>query len=161
MFARAIHAASKRSGRFEKVDCGSISERLFESELFGFKKGAFTGALKDTIGKLGAAMGGTIFFDEIGNLPLRLQPKLLRALQNRQYVPVGSIEPRPIDAKFILATNKNLEKMVEEGAFMPVDRHYPEVGFPRSLLLEGFICGAWGWVNSNRLIGSDHDSSFL
>jgi DNA-binding NtrC family response regulator len=119
LFARAIHEASKQIGQLVKIDCGAISERLFESELFGYKKGAFTGALQDTIGKFGYAMGGTLFFDEIGNLPLNLQPKLLRALQDRQYVPVGSGEVKKIDAKFIFATNKDLNKMVEEGSFMP------------------------------------------
>jgi transcriptional regulator with PAS, ATPase and Fis domain len=119
LFARAIHEASKQKGQFIKVDCGAIPERLFESELFGYKKGAFSGAMQDTIGKFGYAMGGTLFFDEIGNLPLNLQPKLLRALQDRQYVPVGSAEVKKIDAKFIFATNKDLNKMVEEDSFMP------------------------------------------
>jgi transcriptional regulator with PAS, ATPase and Fis domain len=119
LFARAIHEASKQIGQLVKIDCGAIPERLFESELFGYKKGAFTGALQDTIGKFGYAMGGTLFFDEIGNLPLNLQPKLLRALQDRQYVPVGSGEVKKIDAKFIFATNKDLNKMVEENSFMP------------------------------------------
>ena len=119
LFARAIHEASKQKGQFVKVDCGAIPEKLFESEVFGYTKGAFTGALKNTPGKFGSAAGGTIFFDEIGNLPLNLQPKLLRALQDRQYVPVGSNQPKPIDAKFIFATNKNLNKMVEADSFMP------------------------------------------
>ena len=119
LFARAIHEASNRTGNFIKIDCGSISEKLFESEVFGYTKGAFTGALRDTPGKFSAANNGTIFFDEIGNLPLSHQPKLLRALQDRQYVPVGSNQPKTIDAKFIFATNKNLNKMVAEDLFMP------------------------------------------
>ena len=119
LFARAIHAASNRKGQLVKVDCGTIPEKLFETEVFGYTRGAFTGANKDAPGKFGAAAGGTIFFDEIANLPLGLQPKLLRALQDREYVPVGSNQVRPIDAKFIFATNRDLEKMVEEGAFMP------------------------------------------
>ena len=119
IFARAIHEASKQNGQFVKVDCGAIPENLFESEVFGYTKGAFTGAIKDSTGNFGAATGGTVFFDEIGNLPLSLQPKLFRALQDRQYVPVGSNQLKTIDAKFIFATNKNLEKMVEEESFMP------------------------------------------
>jgi DNA-binding NtrC family response regulator len=118
LFAKAIHEASKMKGSFVKVDCGAISEKLFESELFGYVKGAFTGANRDTPGKFCAAMDGTIFFDEIGNLPLSLQPKLLRALQDRQYVPVGANHPKTINAKFVFATNKDLEKMVNEESFM-------------------------------------------
>jgi two-component system NtrC family response regulator len=119
LFARAIHAASLQKGQFVKVDCGSIPEKLFETEVFGSARGAFTGATKDSPGKFGAAAGGTLFFDEIGNLPLSQQPKLLRALQDREYVPVGSNQVRRIDAKFVFATNRNLEKMVAEGTFMP------------------------------------------
>jgi DNA-binding NtrC family response regulator len=133
LFARAIHEASNRKGKLVKVDCGAIPEKLFESEVFGYTKGAFTGALNNTPGKLCAAAGGTIFFDEIGNLPLSLQPKLLRALQDRQYVPVGSNQPRPIDAKFVFATNKQLEKMVDAELFMPdlYDRFkHPQLTIP-------------------------------
>ena len=119
LFAKAIHEASNRKGNFVKVDCGAIPEPLFESEMYGYTKGAFTGAIKDSPGKFGSAAGGTIFFDEVGNLLLSLQPKLLRALQDRQYIPIGSNQLKPIDAKFIFATNKNLEKMVEEDSFMP------------------------------------------
>jgi two-component system response regulator HydG len=119
LFARAIHSASNRKGQLVKVDCGTIPEKLFETEVFGYTRGAFTDANKDAPGKFGAAAGGTIFFDEIANLPHGLQPKLLRALQDREYVPVGSNQVRPIDAKFIFATNRDLEKMAAEGAFMP------------------------------------------
>jgi transcriptional regulator with PAS, ATPase and Fis domain len=119
LFARAFHAASRQRGQFVKVDCGSIPEKLFETEVFGSARGAFTGAVRDSIGKFGAAAGGTLFFDEIGNLPLSQQPKLLRALQDCEYVPVGSNQVRRIDAKFLFATNRNLEKMVAEGKFMP------------------------------------------
>ena len=118
-FAKAIHEASKRKGRWIKVDCGAIAGTLFESEIFGHLKGSFTGADRDRIGALGQANGGSIFFDEIGNLPLNLQPKILRALQDRKYVPVGSSTEREIDAKFIFATNKNLDDMVKSGLFMP------------------------------------------
>ena len=118
LFARAIHAASKLKGQFVKVDCGSIPEKLFETQVFGYARGAFTGAVKDSPGKFAAAVGGTIFFDEIGNLPLSLQPKLLCALNDRKYVPVGSNQVKRIDAKFLFATNRDLEKMSAEGTFM-------------------------------------------
>jgi transcriptional regulator with PAS, ATPase and Fis domain len=119
IFAKAIHEASKRKGRWIKVDCSAITGTLFESEIFGHLKGSFTGADRDRIGALEQANGGSIFFDEIGNLPLNLQPKLLRALQDRKYVPVGSSIERSIDAKIIFATNKNLDDMVGKGLFMP------------------------------------------
>jgi transcriptional regulator with PAS, ATPase and Fis domain len=117
LFAKAIHYASKQKGQFIKVDCGSIFSNLFESEIFGHLKGSFTGADRDRVGALGEANGGTIFFDEIGNLPLNLQPKLLRALQDRKYVQIGSSKEKVIDAKLIFATNKDLSSMVKEGLF--------------------------------------------
>ena len=119
IFAKAIHEASKQKGRLIKVDCGSITETLFESEIFGHMKGSFTGADKDRLGAFEEANGGSIFFDEIGNLPLNLQPKLLRALQDQKYVPVGTSTERSINAKFIFATNKNIDDMVRKDLFMP------------------------------------------
>ncbi|MFC1475361.1 sigma-54 interaction domain-containing protein, partial [Candidatus Zixiibacteriota bacterium] len=116
--ARAIHRQSPRYDEvFIKVDMGSISESLFESELFGHTKGAFTDAREDRAGRFEIATGGTIFLDEIGNLPLTLQTKLLTVLQNRQVIRVGSNTPRPIDIRLICASNIPLKEMVEERTF--------------------------------------------
>jgi len=119
LFARAIHEASGRKGKFVVADCGAQSETLFESELFGHVKGAFTGAIKDKKGAFELADGGTIFLDEIGNLTARLQPKMLRVLQEHEIQPVGAEFTKKVDVKIVLATNKDLAKMVEEGRFMP------------------------------------------
>jgi DNA-binding NtrC family response regulator len=118
LFAKAIHQASKRKGRLITVNCGAIPEHLFESEIFGHLKGTFTDAKENRLGAIGEAAGGTVFFDEIGNLPFVLQPKLLRVIQEHEYIPLGSSIARKADAKFIFATNKDLERMVDEGRFM-------------------------------------------
>ena len=99
------------------VDAGAIPETLFESELFGHVKGAFTDAHADHAGKFEQAQGGTLFLDEIGNIPLHLQAKLLRAIQNRSIVRVGGSEARPVDIRLICATNMDLEQLVREGRF--------------------------------------------
>ena len=118
VLAREIHRLSERSLRpMVCVDAGALTETLFESELFGHVKGAFTDAHADHIGKFQEADGGTLFLDEIGNIPLHLQMKLLRALQNRSIVRVGDNKPIPVDIRLICATNKDLEKMVREGSF--------------------------------------------
>ena len=118
VLAREIHARSLRSGKpMVAVDAGAITETLFESELFGHVKGAFTDAHTDHVGKFEQADGGTLFLDEIGNIPLHLQAKLLRAIQNRSIVRVGGTEPRPINIRLICATNMDLEKLVREGRF--------------------------------------------
>ena len=118
VLAREIHAHSLRSGKpMVAVDAGAITETLFESELFGHVKGAFTDAHTDHVGKFEQADGGTLFLDEIGNIPLHLQAKLLRAIQNRSIVRVGGTEPRPINIRLICATNMDLEKLVREGRF--------------------------------------------
>jgi len=118
VLAREIHAASSRRHRpMVCVDAGAITETLFESELFGHVKGAFTDAHTDHIGKFEQANGGTLFLDEIGNIPLHLQAKLLRVLQNRTVTRVGSEKQMAIDIRLICATNKNLEEMVREGHF--------------------------------------------
>lgn len=119
LFAQAIHKASARAeGPFVDLNCGAIPAALFESELFGYEKGAFTGAVKEgKLGKIGAAKNGTLFLDEIGELPLELQVKLLRVLQEKQYYRVGGNKAIPIDLRIIAATNRDLEKMVEEGLF--------------------------------------------
>ena len=118
VLAREIHALSSRRTRpMVCVDAGAITETLFESELFGHVKGAFTDAHTDHVGKFEQADGGTLFLDEIGNIPLHLQAKLLRVLQNRTVTRVGSERQIPVDIRLICATNMNLEKMVAEGRF--------------------------------------------
>ena len=120
LFAKAIHQASKLDKKkFRKVSCGERSEDFFMSEIFGHVKGSFTGADRTVAGALAEANGGTVFFDEIGNLPLSIQPKLLRVLQDRKYVQLGTTIEKEFVGKFIFATNKNLDRMVEEGHFMP------------------------------------------
>jgi two-component system, NtrC family, response regulator HydG len=118
LIARAIHQRSLRSqNNFVSVDMGAITETLFESELFGHKKGAFTDAREDRPGRFELANSGTLFLDEIGNLSMSLQSKLLSALQSRQVTRVGSNQPQPVDIRLICATNMPLTKMVQEGTF--------------------------------------------
>ena len=118
LIARTIHKLSRRENQiFMGVDLGAITETLFESELFGHVKGAFTGADKDKTGRFSAASGGTLFLDEIGNLPISSQPKLLQALENKQVFPVGSASPIPVDVRIISATNMPLTKMIKEHTF--------------------------------------------
>ena len=118
VLAREIHTHSLRSGKpMVAVDAGAITETLFESELFGHVKGAFTDAHTDHVGKFEQADGGTLFLDEIGNIPLHLQAKLLRAIQNRSIVRVGGNEAKPINIRLICATNMDLEQLVREGRF--------------------------------------------
>ena len=118
VIARQLCAQSGRSGKpFVSIDLGSVPEPLFESELFGYEKGAFTDARKAKAGRMETASGGTLFLDEIGNLPLHLQAKLLRALQERKVVPVGSEKAVSVDIRLICATNRDLEAMVREGTF--------------------------------------------
>jgi two-component system, NtrC family, response regulator AlgB len=118
VLARAIHARSHRAAApFVTVHCPSLSAELLESELFGHVQGAFTGAVRDTLGKVAAAEGGTLFLDEVGDLPLALQPKLLRLLQERRYERVGDTQTRVSDMRIIAATNRNLEAAVADGKF--------------------------------------------
>lgn len=118
VIARAIHRQSNRASKiFISVDVGSLSENIFESELFGHKKGAFTDAKEDRMGRFEAAEGGTIFLDEIGNLSLTLQAKLLTVLQNKTITRLGTNLPVPVNARIICATNSNLKKLVAEGKF--------------------------------------------
>ena len=118
VLAREIHSRSTRRNRdMVCVDAGAITETLFESELFGHVRGAFTDAHSDHVGKFEQANGGTLFLDEIGNIPLHLQAKLLRVLQNRTVSRVGSEKQIPVDIRLICATNMDLEKMVDEGRF--------------------------------------------
>lgn len=118
LIAKIVHLNSKRSeGPFIVVNCGAFPEGLLENELFGHVKGAFTGAVENKEGFLGKASRGTLFLDEIAELPLELQPKLLRVLQEREYYPVGSTTVKKADFRLITATNKDLKAEVQKGAF--------------------------------------------
>ncbi|MGE5409713.1 MAG: sigma-54-dependent transcriptional regulator [Clostridiales bacterium] len=118
LVAKAIHYNGPRKDQiFLPVNCGAISENLIESELFGHKKGAFTGATEDKLGLFKVADGGTIFLDEIGDLPLNLQVKLLRVLEDRQFIPVGATRPVSTNVRIIAATNQNLYEKTKTGEF--------------------------------------------
>ena len=118
VLARAIHARSQRAnGPFITVHCPSLSAELLESELFGHAEGAFTGAVRDTVGKVSVAEGGTLLLDEIGDLPLPLQPKLLRLLQERCYERVGETQTRASNVRVITATNRDLVAEIAAGRF--------------------------------------------
>ena len=119
MLARAAftHAARERVGTLITVNCPSLSAELLESEFFGHVRGAFTGAVQDTLGKVAAAEGGTLFLDEIGDLPLALQPKLLRLLQEKRYERVGETRTRACDVRILAATNRDLQGAVAAGTF--------------------------------------------
>ena len=118
VLARAVHDLSPRADQpFVAINCAAVPETLMESELFGYEKGAFTGANKRTLGKVETANGGTLFLDEIGDMPLTLQAKMLRFLQQRVVDRVGGREEVPVDVRVVCATNKNLQQMVSEGSF--------------------------------------------
>ena len=118
VIARAIHEASpRRNNRFVALNCAAIPAALLESELFGHERGAFTGACTQTIGRFQMADGGTLFLDEIGDMPLELQPKLLRALQEREFERLGSTQTVRVNVRIIAATNQDLGQMVRERRF--------------------------------------------
>ncbi len=118
LVARSIHNRSRRKdGPFVAINCGAIPETLMESQLFGYKKGAFTGAVKDTPGFFDQARGGTLFLDEIGEVPPAVQVKLLRVLETGEYFPVGDVVPKKADSRIIAATNRDLKNMMFEGKF--------------------------------------------
>ncbi|MBA3502993.1 MAG: sigma-54-dependent Fis family transcriptional regulator, partial [Deltaproteobacteria bacterium] len=118
LVARAVHEASaRRRGPFVAVDCGALPENLLESELFGHVRGAFTGAVRDRVGAFETASGGTIFLDELGELPLDLQTRLLGVLERRRVTPLGGETPRPIDVRVVAATNRDLRAQVNQGSF--------------------------------------------
>ena len=118
LVARSIHAnSSRREAPFVAINCAAIPRDLLESELFGHTKGAFTGAVRDKTGKFQVADGGTLFLDEVGELPLELQPKLLRALQEKEVEPVGSTTVQKLDVRVVSATNLNIDKAIADGTF--------------------------------------------
>ena len=118
LIARAIHEASRRRDRpLIRVNCAAIPRELFESEFFGHVRGAFTGALRDRIGRFELADGGTLFLDEVGEIPLELQGKLLRVLQEGQFERVGEERTRAVDVRVIAATNRDLKQEVQRGRF--------------------------------------------
>jgi formate hydrogenlyase transcriptional activator len=133
LVARAIHKQSRRPrGPFVTLNCAAIPAGLLESELFGHERGAFTGALTPRIGRLQAANGGTLFLDEIGDLPVELQPKLLRALQEHEFERLGSSQTIRVDVRIVAATNQNLEQMVNDRQFR-ADLYYRLNVFPLML----------------------------
>ena len=133
VLARHVHERSDRRDKpFVRVNCVALAESLLESELFGHEKGAFTGAIQRKLGLLESAHGGTAFLDEIGELPQRLQPKLLQALETREVLSLGSVKPRTIDVRFIAATNRDLEADALSGAFRR-DLYYRLAGFTAAI----------------------------
>ena len=129
LVARAIHAASRRSGRLVSVNCAAIPSELLESEIFGHEKGAFTGADKPREGRVELARGGTLFLDEIGDMPLPLQTKLLRVLENRTVQRVGGNNEIEVDFRLVCATHQNIQERVDDGAFR-ADLYYRINVFP-------------------------------
>jgi transcriptional regulator with PAS, ATPase and Fis domain len=117
VLARAVHRLSGRSGAFQAVNCAALAQSLAESELFGYRKGAFSGATEDRPGLIRSAQGGTLFLDEIGDLPLPLQGHFLRVLQESEVTPVGATRAVPVDFRLVAATHRDLEKMAAAGTF--------------------------------------------
>jgi two-component system response regulator AtoC len=117
VLAATVHELSGRTGAFTRINCAALSESLLESELFGHEKGAFTGAAGPKQGLLEAAAGGTVFLDEVGELPLTIQAKLLRAVEHREVLRLGSVKPQTIDVRFVSATNRDLPAEVAAGRF--------------------------------------------
>jgi len=133
LIARAIHEASaRRQYRCVAINCAAIPAALLESELFGYERGAFTGAVAPRMGRFQVADRGTLFLDEIGELPIELQPKLLRAIQEQEFERLGSSHPTRVDVRIVAATNQNLERMVTERQFR-IDLYYRLNVFPITL----------------------------
>src|ERR1700689_4672677 len=133
VIAQAIHAASpRRQNRFVALNCAAIPSALLESELFGHERGAFTGAVTQSLGRFQAADRGTLFLDEIGDLPLELQPKLLRAIQEQEFERLGSSHTTRVDVRIVAATNQNFPQMVSERKFR-MDLYYRLNVFPITL----------------------------
>ena len=117
LLARAVHEKSGRKGDFVAINCAAIPENLLEAELFGYERGAFTGAVKSNVGKIELAQGGTLFLDEVGDIPLPLQVKLLRFLQERVIERIGGRQPIPVDTRIVCATHQDLDAMIADGRF--------------------------------------------
>ena len=117
LLARAVHEKSGRKGEFVAINCATIPETLLEAELFGYERGAFTGAVKSNVGKIEMAQGGTLFLDEVGDIPLPLQVKLLRFLQERVIERIGGRQPIAVDTRIVCATHQDLEAMIADGRF--------------------------------------------
>ena len=117
LLARAVHEKSGRKGEFVAINCAAIPENLLEAELFGYERGAFTGAVKSNVGKIELAQNGTLFLDEVGDIPLPLQVKLLRFLQERVIERIGGRQPIPVDTRIVCATHQDLEAMIGDGRF--------------------------------------------
>src|SRR3982750_1131138 len=117
LLARAVHEQSKRKGEFIAINCAAIPENLLEAELFGYERGAFTGAVKSNVGKIELTEGGTLFLDEVGDIPLALQVKLLRFLQERVIERIGGRQPIAVDTRIVCATHQDLEAMIGDGRF--------------------------------------------
>src|SRR5664280_312830 len=163
LFARALHQLSRRHAkRFVAINCGALPDALLESELFGYKAGAFTDARKDKPGRFALAEGGTLFLDEIGDISPAMQTRLLRVLQERVYEPLGSVAPQQADVRILAATNKSLDALVKEGEFREdlyyrvhvVQMELPSLRDRREdlpLLIDHFV------ARLNRLKGRDID----
>ena len=117
LLARAVHDKSGRKGEFIAINCAAIPENLLEAELFGYERGAFTGAVKSNVGKIELAQGGTLFLDEVGDIPLPLQVKLLRFLQERVIERIGGRQPIAVDTRIVCATHQDLDAMTADGRF--------------------------------------------
>jgi transcriptional regulator with PAS, ATPase and Fis domain len=117
LVAREVHRQSQRKGPFQAINCAALPANLIESELFGYKKGAFTGAVSDKTGLIQAAHEGTLFLDEIGDMPPEAQAKLLRVLQEKEVLPLGSTTAQPVDVRVVCATHRDLDEFVTEGRF--------------------------------------------
>jgi len=117
LLARAVHEKSGRKGEFIAINCAAIPETLLEAELFGYERGAFTGAVKSNVGKIEMAQGGTLFLDEVGDIPLPLQVKLLRFLQERVIERIGGRQPIAVDTRIVCATHQDLDAMTADGRF--------------------------------------------
>lgn len=169
LVARAIHQNSPRAeAPFVPINCGAIPENLFESELFGFKKGAFTGAMMDKDGVFRAANGGTLFLDEVGEIPIHIQVKLLRAIEEKEIKPIGSPSSLKVDVRILSATNKDLLKEIEEGNFREdlyyrlniIDIHLPSLSERRDdipLLVNHFI-NKYNNELKRKVLGVDNET---
>lgn len=169
LVARAIHQNSPRADApFVPINCGAIPENLFESELFGFKKGAFTGAVMDKDGVFRAANGGTLFLDEVGEIPVHIQVKLLRAIEEKEIKPIGSPSSFKVDVRVLSATNKDLLREIEEGNFREdlyyrlniIDIHLPSLSERRDdipLLVNHFI-RKYNQELKRKVLGVDNET---